>query len=84
MENNNDDIEKLISFHINNEIKKHSSKGVISQEELIQIIIKDSGLSEDKIREFFEGFNKVIRELYKKNPEVLKEKFGADFNFYDS
>ena len=50
---NNDDFEKLISFQINNEIKKHSSKDVISQEELMQIIIKDSGLSEEKIREFF-------------------------------
>lgn len=85
---NNDDFEKLISFHINNEIKKHSSKDVISQDDLIQMMIKDSGLSEEKIREFFEGFNKVIRELYKENPEgvknLFKEKFGADFNFYDS
>ncbi|MFA6200236.1 MAG: hypothetical protein WC679_07540 [Bacteroidales bacterium] len=85
---NNDDFEKLISFHINNEIKKHSSKGVIFQEELMQIVIKDSGLSEEKIREFFEGFNKAIRKLHNEDPEGLKrffkEKFGADFNFYDS
>jgi len=85
---NNDDFEKLIPFHINNEIKKHSSKGVISQEELMQIMIKDSGLSEEKIREFFRGFIIAIRKLHNEDPEelkrILKEKFGADFNFYDS
>lgn len=54
----------------------------------MQLIIKDTGLSEEKISEFFGAFNKVIRELYKENPEgvknFFKEKFGADFNFYDS
>jgi hypothetical protein len=85
---NNDDFEKLISFHINNEIKKHSSKDVISQEGLMQMMIKDSGLSEEKIREFFRSFNEAIRKLHNENPEGLKrffkEKFGADFTFYDS
>ena len=86
--NNDDDFEKLLSFHINNEIKKHSAQKVISQEELIPEIIKGTGLSEEKIREFFRAFNKVIRELYKENPEGLKnyfrEKYGADFIMFDT
>ena len=56
--NNDDDFEKLLSFHINNEIKKHSAQNVVSQEELIKEIIKSTGLSEEKIREFFRAFNK--------------------------
>lgn len=85
---NNDDFEKLISFHINNEIKKHSSNNVISYDELIKIITQRTGLSEDEIRDFFVAFNKVIRKLYKENPEgvklFFKEKFGGDFTMFDS
>ena len=86
--NNDDDFEKLLSFHINNEIKKHSAQNVVSQEELIKEIIKSTGLSEEKIREFFRAFNKVIRELYNQNPEgvrtFFREKFGADLKMFDT
>lgn len=66
---NDDDFEKLLSFHINNEIKKHSAQKVISQEEFIKEIVQKTGLSEEKINEFFRAFNKVIRELKR----ILKE-----------
>ena len=82
------DFEKLLSFHINNEIKKHSAQKVISQEEFIKEVVQKTGLSEEKIKEFFIAFNKVIRELYKENPEGLKsyfrEKYGADFIMFDT
>ena len=85
---NNDDFEKLISFHVNNEIKKHSTINVISHDELIKIIAQRTGLLEEEIREFFVAFNKVIRKLYKENPEgvklFFKEKFGGDFTMFDS
>ena len=85
---NNDDFEKLLSFHINNEIKKHSARKVISQEELIKEIVKGTGLSEEKINEFFIAFNKVIRELYRENPQgvknFLEETFGGDFEMFDT
>ena len=85
---NKDDFEKLISFHVNNEIQKHSTINLISHDELIKIIAQRTGLLEEEIREFFVAFNKVIRKLYKENPEgvklFFKEKFGGDFTMFDS
>lgn len=85
---NNENIEKLINYYINNSINMQTNKPVVYQEELIQKIIQDIGIPEEKIREVLQGFVITIKKLHKENPEGLREFFrerlGAEYTIYDT
>jgi hypothetical protein len=77
---NDEKFDELMSSFNKERNSQNNNKEPITQEELIQRVIKRTKLSEEKVRKVFELYMKYLEELYLEDPDLLIEHLEYTFN----